>query len=176
MVRELESLPGDVGDAQEPQTDALDEQGKGLYEEVRKAGGLFRQAMDDDFNTARAIGQVFGLVRGINKYLHLKKADLEVNELRLLMRARGALREIGEVLGLFTLSAEQWFKRNVEEGARERAAGVLDEEYINRRIAEREEARKKRDWDTADSIRQELVAMGLTLEDTSRGTRWKVKD
>ncbi len=175
MMQEIETLVGASGKMEEVEEESLDEQGRGLYQEVGRARELFREAMDDDFNTARAIGQVFGLVRKINRYLHEKGDGLEVNELGLMSLAVEVLRDVGEVLELFRLDADQWFKRKLEQGERAETTETLDEEYINRRLIERDEARKKRDWAAADGIREELTAMGLIIEDTPKGGRWKVK-
>ncbi len=176
MMQEIETLVGASGKMEGVEEESLDGQGRALYQEVGGARELFREAMDDDFNTARAIGQVFSLVRKINRYLHEKGDGLEVNELGLMSLAVEVLRDVGEVLELFRLDADQWFKRKLEHGERAETTETLDEEYINRRLIERDEARKKRDWAAADGIREELTAMGLIIEDTPKGGRWKVKD
>ncbi len=175
MLREIEALSGASLDFSQANMEALDESGKELHGQVAQALDLFREAMNDDFNTARAIGQVFELVRRINRYLHSKAGDLGVNESMLLGLARKAMGEIGGVLGLFHMDSESWFKRKLETAGRETEVASLDEEYIESRIKEREEARRKRDWGTADSIRKELTDMGLVLEDAPQGTRWKVR-
>lgn len=173
MMQEIETFIG-PSYSQEIELGSLDEQAEELYRQVKGAADTFREAMEDDFNTARAIGQVFDLVRMINRFLHQKGDNLEVNELTLLGLAREKLSEIGEVLGLFNLSADCWFRKPPED-MQMGAEKPLDEGFINRLIREREEARKKRDWARADDIRKQLTAMGLIVEDTSQGTRWKVK-
>ena len=73
----------------------------------------------------------------------------------------GVLKASAELLGLLQNSADQWFKGGADEGA------------INARIAERTEAKKSRDFATADRIRDELKAEGIVLEDGPGGTTWR---
>jgi cysteinyl-tRNA synthetase len=67
---------------------------------------------------------------------------------------------LGSVLGLFQATPQP---AEMAPGARER---------IEKLIAEREEARRRRDWNRSDALRTELQALGVTVEDTSAGTRW----
>ena len=73
----------------------------------------------------------------------------------------GVLKASAELLGLLQNSADQWFKGGADEGA------------INARIAERTEAKKSRDFATADRIRDELKAEGIVLEDGPGSTTWR---
>lgn len=156
--------------------EGLDESGKELYQLLRRSPELFREAMDDDFNTARAVGQVFGLVRAINRHLHQREINADPVDRRLISHALQVIGEVGSVLGLFTLSPDAWFKRGLKVESSEGTGDGLDTEFIERCIEERQTARKMRDWDTADSIRQKLEEMGVILEDTSQGTRWQVRN
>jgi len=116
-------------------------------DEVRKQ---FEEAMDDDFNTANGIAAVFELARLANIYL------LEKNtEERVLRAFMDMMTELMDVLG-FELSTEE----------------LLDEE-IEALIAERNQARKDRNFKRSDEIRDQLKEMNIILEDTAQGTRWK---
>ena len=116
-------------------------------DEVRKQ---FEEAMDDDFNTANGIAAVFELARLANIYL------LEKNtEERVLRAFVDMMTELMDVLG-FELSTEE----------------LLDEE-IEDLIAERNQARKDRNFKRSDEIRDQLKEMNIILEDTAQGTRWK---
>ncbi|GAB7232232.1 cysteine--tRNA ligase [Facklamia hominis] len=110
----------------------------------------FELAMDDDFNTANALSALFEMIKSVNQYLDLDKVDedtLSYFETKL-----------SQLLAIFGLAFLQ------EEG--------LDE-TIEALIKERQQARLDRDFVRADAIRDELKEMGIILDDTQQGTRWK---
>jgi cysteinyl-tRNA synthetase len=114
----------------------------------------FIKAMDDDFNTAQALAALFDLAREINR------ADEAGQNAQ---QARETLQELGGVLGLT-------FKQPEEE--------PLDaelQEQVNKLITERTAARKEKNWQLADEIRNKLDKLGITLEDKPQGTVWKRK-
>ena len=125
-----------------------------LSEEARAIAekGLrgFEEHMDDDLNTPQALGEVFDFVRDANRFLDrdaATKADAR-HFLAILMRTDTVLAVLEE---------EQ---------------KSLDAE-IESLIAERQEARKNRNWARANAIRDQLAAQGIVLEDTKDGVRWK---
>lgn len=127
------------------------------------------EAMDDDFNTAALIGLIYERVNEANRLMDRASkegADDEFKRLLPLMR-RGFV-EVGRFLGLFYRSPEWYFEEK-------RSRLSMPEEEIERMIREREEARKKKDWKRADEIRAELFRKGIVLEDTPKGTVWRVK-
>ena len=111
----------------------------------------FETAMDDDFNTANAIASIFELSKLANVYLLEKNTQSDVLE-HFIRTFDGLM----TVLGL-PLDDE---------------AGLLDED-IEALIEERLAARRNRDFNRSDEIRDELKAQGIILEDTAQGTRWK---
>ena len=119
-------------------------------EEAKKLAKKFDDAMDDDFNTADAISVVFELVR---------LANSSVNENSTKAFGQSLLDELLELGGILGL---------VFEGKEE----ILDEE-IEKLIAERQAARKERNFRRADEIRAELLEKGIVLEDTREGVKWK---
>jgi cysteinyl-tRNA synthetase len=127
-------------------------------------------AMDDDFNTAEAIGIVF---KDVNTANRLMDGDTTLSPLHDidtdLPLIKALIKEAGSILGLFCEKPSDYFDR-----IRGRA-GVPAEE-IERLISEREEARKGKDFKRADAIRDGLKARGIILEDTSRGTVWSVSE
>jgi cysteinyl-tRNA synthetase len=125
-----------------------------LSEEARRVAALalrdFEEHMDDDLNTPQALASVFNFVRDSNRYLDAgsaTQADAH-HLLEVLMR-------MNTVLGLLEEEQE-----------------TLDAD-IEALIAQRQEARRRRDWAAADGIRDRLAAQGITLEDTRDGVRWK---
>ena len=120
----------------------------------------FRKAMDDDFNTPEAVSALFETAREINR---LKGSDPAA------AAALGReLRRLGGVLGILQQEPGVYLRSG---GG---AAGV-DDELINRLVAERAEAKKNRNWAAADGIRNRLLEMGVILEDRGGETTWRRK-
>jgi cysteinyl-tRNA synthetase len=117
--------------------------------------GDFIEALEDDLNTPKALASMFALARAVNR----AESEAEKRELAAQLAAAG------RVVGLLEGDPEQWFA-----GA-EPAGMPVDE--IERLIAERNEARRRRDFATADAIRDRLAAAGVAIEDGPSGTRWR---
>ncbi len=128
----------------------------------------FETAMDDDFNTALAIGGLFELVGDINSYLHKAVPDLIVSG-KALAGAIQLIKDINSVLGLFPLdeAGDILLKKNSPGG------GKLSDSLIGLIVKIRQDARSRKDWATSDNIRDGLKELGITLEDTPQGPRWK---
>lgn len=128
----------------------------------------FEEAMDDDFNTALAIGHVFELIRVINKFLDAKPQGKDARTL--IERARDTLHLTSSVLNLFQRTPAKW---NLDLLAIKKIP--FTEVEIEQKIEARQIARENKDWALADSIRKELEEKGILLEDKKDGTGWKVK-
>lgn len=113
--------------------------------------------MNDDFNTPEALAVLFDLAREINR---LRSA----NQLAMASQHGALLKHLGWILGILQDDPEGFLK-----------AGI-DENEIDALIAARNAARKNKNWAEADRVRDELTAMGITLEDTANGTTWVVDD
>jgi cysteinyl-tRNA synthetase len=123
----------------------------------------FEAAMDEDFNTPKAIAVLFDLVREANK-LSAKKETLEqAIELRYVLWSLG-----NKVFGMFDYNPKSYFTSIPGMEA-------LDVEKIETMIVKRQEARRNKDFATADQIRDEFNAMGVVLEDSPDGTSWRKK-
>lgn len=112
----------------------------------------FREAMDDDFNTPEAVAVLFELANEVNRSHDAGQA--------------GLLKSLGDVLGVLQREP-RLFLQGLPSG------GGLAPDQIEERIEARAAARKKRNFAEADRIRDELLAAGVTLEDTPRGTTWR---
>ena len=121
---------------------------------VERARQSFEKAMDDDLDVSRALAAVFNLVKDVNRLSderELGKVGAEkVKELMI---------DFNRVLSVL----DDYWKQGKEGLSKE----------ADELIKKREEARMAGDWRTADSIRDELREMGIVLEDTSEGVRWK---
>lgn len=132
------------------QTEQMTEEEKELWEGSQGFVSKFETAMDDDFNTADGIAAVFELV----KYINTKVSGDSSREL--LERLYQRLSLLCDILGIILEQKEE----------------ILDEE-IEALIAERQAARKEKNFARADEIREELLGRGIVLEDTREGVKWK---
>jgi cysteinyl-tRNA synthetase len=128
--------------------------------------GRFLEAMDDDFNTGGAIGDLFDLLRALNKFVdaeNLEEASSrDAAKIATLKRGARVLRELTATLGLFRAPVE----------AKSGADDALVARLMDLMIELRANARKNKDFATADRIRNALTEMGVTLEDRKDGTGW----
>lgn len=132
------------------QTESLSEEEQKLLKEMGVYRQKFEEAMDDDLNTADAVSAIFELV----KFANTNAGDSSSKEF-----AENLKQEIvflSDMLGLLVDKKEE----------------SLDDE-IEKLIAERQAARKARDFKRADAIRDQLLAQGIILEDTREGVKWK---
>jgi len=154
---------------------------------LRDVEKRFTEAMDDDFNTAAALGHLFDAVRALNR---LAPADIagETERAGRFLAGYAVIEPLFGVIGLLTSSAEEYFRGEdyvsrsegpaitMEAGADvEFREGLISPEEIERRIEERKAARARKDFAEADRIRKELEALGVLLEDSKAGTTWKFK-
>jgi cysteinyl-tRNA synthetase len=142
-----------------------------LYEKIENLPQSFEEAMDDDFNTAFAIGLIYDLVRELNKFLSEVDRKNQDGVYYILSKAVAAFDDVGKTLGLFTRSPEEWFN----EGRLADSKVTLSVERIEELIHLRNEARARKDWPEADRIRKMLDDGGVELFDRPDGTVWKPK-
>jgi cysteinyl-tRNA synthetase len=148
------------------------ESGGAFTERVSAARAAVFEALEDDLNTAGALGALFSFVKATNVDLeagHLSAADATA--------ARGLLREIaGDIFGVMPGTAGF----GTPDSTSKESPGLVgppdpDEAWIHERIEDRKAAKKAKDFKAADAIRDELATKGIVLEDTPQGVRWKRK-
>jgi len=129
-----------------------------LAARVTEGRQAFVEAIEDDLNTAAALGAIFELVRALNSAIDA--GEIGIGDLPVI---RAAFGEFDAVLGVLSL-------RRAEEEQPPVAVGEIE-----RLIEERHAARRRRDFAAADRVRDDLAARGVILEDGPAGTRWKRK-
>ncbi|MEM2429723.1 MAG: cysteine--tRNA ligase [Nitrososphaerales archaeon] len=124
-----------------------------LHKVVLEAEKKFEEAMDDDLNMPLALSVIFDLIRRVNRAIDEGKIS------------QSNLNEVKELMMKFNTILDIMEEKKEEE---------LPQELL-RLIELREEARRKKDWETADRLRNQLLEKGIILEDTPQGVRWKRK-
>ena len=139
-----------------------------LLAEVADHRRRFLDAMDDDFNTGGALGELYELVRALNRFAdahRLDAADRDAGHVAQWRAGMVVLKELTEVLGLFRRSPAR--PEPKDEGLTAPLMGLL--------IQLRGQLRKEKNFKLADEIRNRLASLGVTLEDRPDGTTWKVE-
>lgn len=128
----------------------MTEEEKEIVKEFETLHQKFETVMDDDFNTADAVTAIFEMVKIANTKLSA------ANSTQMLQTALDHITVLADILGIVTEKQEE----------------ILDEE-VEKLIADRQAARKNKDFALADEIRNKLLDMGIVLEDTREGVKWK---
>jgi len=154
-LRAAEKTVGSLRDFRARLEDAKVEPGLNaeLQETTKNALKSFEEGMDDDLNTSIALAVIHNLSREVNTALARRK--LLADNKREILEALARFDSVFNILG-------------------SSRAEMLDEE-VQQLIDDRQEARRRREFDRADQIRDELLARGIVLEDTKDGVRWKRK-
>ena len=130
--------------------DKLKDKEQEIIDKLEELNERYDKAMDDDFNTADAISVIFEIVKLANSNITANSSKV------LIQKALDKIYLLSGVLGIEVTKEEE-----------------LLEEEIEKKIQERQEARKNKNFAKADEIRDELLKKGIVLEDTREGVRWK---
>jgi len=132
----------------------------------------FQKVMDNDFNTAQALAQLFDAVKILNKITRTLPGMPSQHDIDLLRNVGLKFTELANIMGLLTEDPIE--HTEVLQESRIKELG-LDQAMIETLIRQRNEARLNKDWVKGDAIRDELLAKGVELKDGPDGTTWKVK-
>lgn len=127
-----------------------------------QAGQAFIAAMNDDFNTAKAVSVLFGVSSEINRALKAEAWQLAHEHAVI-------LKTLASVLNIVQLPANEFLQAKIGNDT----TTYLSDEMIEQKIAERTQAKSQKNFALADGIREELKALGIELEDSRTGTTWR---
>ncbi|NOQ41745.1 MAG: cysteine--tRNA ligase [Desulfuromusa sp.] len=158
-------------EAAEIATEGID-QSAVASEEGAKVEEKFREAMDDDFNTALAIAHLFDGIRTMNRLVATKKFRKKLELVAQVRDLHTTMLRLGNVLGLYRSQPTEWLDRVKLAGLTK--LEITQEEIVGF-IEQRLQARAEKDFARGDDIRAELEAKGVLLLDTREGTNWRLK-
>ncbi len=132
----------------------------------------FAQAMDNDFNTAQALGHLFDAAKTINKITGALPPQQHPDDLALLDTGAPVVHKLGGIIGILNEEPRQFLERQKQQIL---DSIDLDPATIDQLIAQRNEARANKDWGLSDEIRDRLLEHRIELKDGPDGTSWDVK-
>jgi cysteinyl-tRNA synthetase len=130
-------------------------------EEAKRLEALFGEAMDDDLNTAQAMGHVFELARELNRQTAAGQREGAAGSLSI-------LKALGAQLALWRLAPAEFFASLKSRGAEDSQVAEIE-----RLAALRGQARANKDWAEADRLRKLLDEMGVIVEDKAGQSTWR---
>jgi len=165
IYRTLQRLDAVIGEVEEKETMPL----SGSLADIPAKSFLYQfiTMMDDDLNTAGALGLIFEKVKEVNRQLDSQGDKPDAEHASRLEADRRHLFAVGHVLGVLNEKPEDFFAKISS------FADTIDAAEIDRLIEERAKARAKKNWAAADAIRDRLYGLGVVLEDTPQGTKWR---
>ena len=140
-------------------------------DEFRRLDASFMAAMDDDCNTAAAIGHLFSAVRLLNRVLDDKKLKATHAARLLCQTLLEAVRRWDAILGVLGAEPAVFLERLRAAKARRRR---IDTDRVRALILERQQARAQKDFSRADAARAELLQLGVEVRDTPEGPAWDI--
>ena len=142
--------------------------GPAVLDEVRQLRNRFLASMDDDINTGGAIGELFEMVRALNKFVDSENLEStgksNADAMAALRTGACAVRELAATLGLFRAPVAA--PAAVDDG--------LTAQLLELMVSIRAESRKAKNFAMSDRIRDGLASLGVTLEDRPDGTGWTI--
>lgn len=168
-AREVAEAMGGQEDASQVARDLGDDAAR-VLELSNNFQGQFLGALDDDFNTAKAMASVFELVRAVNRFANHKKAKKRGGPV--VKGALAAFELVSNALSILSMNVDA-FQEEVK--AKRCAAMGIERSDIEAKIQARTDARANKDWAASDALRDELDAAGIVLMDGSETTTWRIR-
>jgi cysteinyl-tRNA synthetase len=145
---------------------------KKIIQSLQELGNKFGDALDDDFNTAKALGYVFESVRLLNNYFIAEKNASPEDKANVLKTSNELFAYFGSILGIFQEDPSNFFIFDKEKESFKRGLSI---EKIEKLIEDRKAARMAKNWAKADEIRKQLLNMGVVLKDIDNTTSWIIE-
>lgn len=187
LANTLDLLDDTISDREVTAVGSLSKGAEAFSGRVSAYAAEFEAAMDDDFNTALAMAALYNMGREINSFINDKNFVPTPSAANVLAAARKSYQSLMDTLGLLPgekreLSPEyKEMLQGIVYSMQEKAQDLLprdlpgsSEELLNLLITLRGEARARKDYQLADQLRDALKEVGVILEDTPRGTRWRI--
>ena len=133
----------------------------------------FIEAMDDDFNTTLAVANLHNTFKYVNNIMKSANKQNKKQVANTVDKIEKNIKEAYGVLGFFKQKPEDFISEIKQKYIKNIG---IDEDYINKQIENRLQAKQNKDYETADNIRSELEEKGIILNDTVNGTVWDVKE
>ena len=168
-LAEIQKLP------MEGSTDTPQAAGKKNITKIKSLTDRFTKAMDNDFNSAQALGHIFDVVKSLNtikQSLPTSPTESSQADLDLLHKSAEDIRKLAGTMGLLQQDAIQYIEAKQQKVLQQLD---IDISAINVLIEERTQARNDKNWKKADEIRDTLLDMKIEIKDDAEGTSWQVK-
>jgi len=141
-------------------------EGKKAAIRLKEKREAFHTAMNDDFNSALALAKIFEGTRELNRFLK-DSGESQKEKAKVAGAFMDLIEPVKKVFGILEMNHKDWFTSRAPELP-------LPVEEIEELIKKRQEAREHKNWSKADNIRKELKEKGILLEDTPKGTVWRL--
>jgi cysteinyl-tRNA synthetase len=165
-LAEIQKLPS------EGQSDKHTVAGKKNITKIQTIEDRFTAAMDNDFNSAQAIGHIFDVVKSLNTIKQSLPPAPSQSDLDLLHKGAEDIKKLATSMGLLQQDAVQYIQDKQQKVLEQLD---IDISAINVLIEKRNQARNDKDWAKADEIRDTLLGMQIEIKDDAKGTSWQVK-
>ncbi len=142
-----------------------------LMSELLSIETAINEVMEDDCNTAAAMGHIFSLVRLVNRCLEDKAARASEGMHEFLLAFQKIMCTWGDVLGLFQAEPREFLLNLRNQQAKRKDLDISEVENL---LAQRQEARAQKDFTKSDTLRDTLTNMGIELRDTAHGAEWDI--
>ncbi len=147
----------------------IDQETKSELDSLEKS---FDDVMCDDFNTAQALAFFYDYFKVLNKYFqkHIKSTEEKI--FHTISYGYKKTLELSKVFGILQEDPEIFFEKELQKKLKEHN---ISKEFIENQIKERNQARTEKNYSRADEIRRQLLELGIELEDTREGTKYRIK-